>query len=241
VGSAGHYFHQHVVLPKSLKLLDVKQNSVVLDLACGQGVLARKLPKGAYYQGIDISRGLIAFAKKQINASEHHFLVGDVTKPLSIQRKDFTHAVCLLAIQNLEKPALMVAQAAQHLHVGGRFLIVMNHPSFRIPRQSSWGIDEKTKTQYRRIDRYFSELKVPITAHPGNPNSEVTWSFHLPLSAYSKMLRENGFVIEVIEEWVSDKSSEGKAAKMENRSRAEFPLFLSILAKKLEPISSSSI
>jgi hypothetical protein len=62
--------------------------------------------------------------------------------------------------------------------------------------------------------------------------SETTWSFHHPLSYYSKCLYENGFVILKIEEWISDKKSEGKRAAMENQSRKEIPLFLTILAKK---------
>ena len=70
-----------------------------------------------------------------------------------------------------------------------------------------------------------------VTMHPGEAKSPLTWSFHQPISAYTKMLTDNGFVIEKLEEWTSDKESVGKAGKMENRARAEFPLFLAILAR----------
>jgi hypothetical protein len=40
-------------------------------------------------------------------------------------------------------------------------------------------------------------------------------------------------VIEKIEEWVSDKKSEGGKAAMEDKARAEFPLFMAIAAKKI--------
>ena len=66
--------------------------------------------------------------------------------------------------------------------------------------------------------------------HPGS-DSGLTWSFHQPLSTYTKMLADNHFVIENLEEWTSDKESVGKASRMENRSRAEFPLFLAIAAR----------
>jgi hypothetical protein len=36
-----------------------------------------------------------------------------------------------------------------------------------------------------------------------------------------------------MEEWCSDKKSEGAAARMEDRARKEFPLFLTILASKV--------
>lgn len=231
VGEDGHYYHQHIVLPESLLLLGLKKGDALLDLACGQGVLARKIPDGVYYQGLDIASSLIATAKKESTHDDDHFAVADVSRStLPLQKKDFTHAAIILAIQNIDDPRQTFFNAARHLQSGGKLLIVMNHPCFRIPRQSSWVVDEKNKTQYRRIDRYLSSQKIPITAHPSKKTSAVTWSFHEPLSAYTKMLHDSGFVIEVLDEWSSDKSSVGKAAKMENRSRQEIPLFLTILA-----------
>jgi len=45
-------------------------------------------------------------------------------------------------------------------------------------------------------------------------------------------LKENEFTIDIIEEWTSDKESVGKVAKMENRARSEFPLFLALKCRK---------
>ena len=69
--------------------------------------------------------------------------------------------------------------------------------------------------------------------HPGASSSPITWTYHFPISMYTTWLHDVGFVIEMIEEWTSDKTSIGKAGKMENRSRSEFPLFLAIRAKKI--------
>jgi hypothetical protein len=125
-----------------------------------------------------------------------------------------------------------IKQVSTHLQIKGKFIIVLNHPCFRIPRQSGWGIEEN-KLQYRYINRYLSPLKIPITMHPGEKPSELTWSFHQPLSYYAKSLKNYGFVIDSIEEWISDKTSQGPAAKMENLARAEIPLFLAISAIRL--------
>jgi len=218
------YFENHVIGPGVIRLLALKTGDSLLDLACGSGWLAKRIPKGVSYTGIDMARG----------ADQ------DITKPLQIS-KIFTHGTIILALQNIEQPALVIKNAAEHLVTGGRVVIVLNHPAFRIPRQSSWGIDEHSKLQYRRENIYMSPLKIPITMHPGQPRPltpersdggrGVTWSFHYPLSAYTKMLADSNFVIENLEEWTSDKESVGKAGKMENRSRAEFPLFLAILAR----------
>lgn len=232
VGKEGHYYHKQVILPKLLPLLDLDANSKLLDLACGQGVLARHIPKEVTYLGIDLSPTLINQASHE-KGKNHTFIKADICKPLPIKEKDFTHSSIILALQNVEHPEMALKNASSNLQKNGTLVIVLNHPCFRIPRQTHWEIDEEKKLQYRRVDRYLSPLKIPIQAHPGRKEaSPTTWSFHRPLSYYSLALAKSGFVIELIEEWTSDKISTGKAAKMENRARAEFPLFLTLKCRK---------
>lgn len=232
VGKEGHYYHQQLILPKVLQLLSLKEtkDASLLDLGCGQGVLARQLPEKMEYVGVDASPGLLKAARQY---SKHTFIEGDLSKPLSLKKQDFTHAAIILALQNISDPLVVFKTAAHHLRSQGKFLIVLNHPCFRIPRQSSWGIDEPRKIQYRRVDRYASPLAIPIQMRPSQQqDSEETWTYHFSLGDYSKFLKEAGFHIELIEEWVSDKKSTGRVASMENRARAEFPLFLTLLAIK---------
>lgn len=236
VGKEGHYYHRKIVLPGVLRLLELNKTPQpqLLDLACGQGVLARLLPPGVSYVGVDASASLIEQAKKEAG-KQQQFFTADVTKPLPLQSKEFTHATLILALQNIEKGAQALAHASAHLQKGGMLVCVLNHPCFRIPRQSSWHVDSEKRIQYRRLDRYLSSLRIPILAHPGKgENSEQTLSFHNPLSVYASWLKEAGLLIENIEEWCSDKQSEGGAALMENRARAEFPLFLALVARKLK-------
>lgn len=236
VGNEGHYYHQHVVIPGVLRLLnfELTQTSSLLDIACGQGILSRHIPKTVAYTGVDLSPSLIKAAKHLDHYPHHEYYVGDVLKPLPIKKTDYSHAAIVLAIQNFEEPVLALKNAAKHLALNGRLVIAMNHPCFRILRQSSWKVDEVQKIQYRRIDRYSSSMKIPIQTHPSKgEQSSTTWSFHHPLADYSRWLNQAGFVIELIEEWHSNKESTGKAAKMENRSREEIPLFLAIKALKI--------
>lgn len=237
VGDEGHYYHKQIVIPGILRLLDLERagdHPSLLDLACGQGVLARHLPSKVSYTGLDISPTLVKAAKQLDKNLQHHYIVSDATKPLPLKQTLFSHAVITLALQNIDKPELVLKNASQHLQPNGKLVIVLNHPCFRIPRQSSWQVDADKKIQYRRLDRYLSSMEIPIQAHPSKGgDSPSTWSFHHPISAYSQWLRNAGFAIELLDEWCSDKVSIGSAAKMENRSRAEFPLFLAILAIKL--------
>lgn len=234
VGDEGHYYHQHIIMPNLKRLLKLKEKESLLDLACGQGVLERNLDKNIEYMGIDLAGNLIREAnEKKINLN-HKFLVADASKDLPINKIDFYAGAIVLALQNIKKPFGVIRNFARHLKKGGQLVIVLNHPMFRIPRHSSWGEDLDNKIQYRRIDDYMTPQEIPIVAHPGKKESENTWSFHYPLSAYSEMLFDNGFCIEKIEEWTSDKKSTGSRAKMEDKARNEFPLFMAIIARKIK-------
>lgn len=229
VGEKGHYYHQTVVLPNALRLLGTFQS--LLDLGCGQGVLARHLPEKVDYVGIDQSKELIASAKRM--SKERQFLVADASGELPIEKKDFERATFILSLQNMENGEQALASAARHLKKKGRLLIVLNHPCFRVPRQTNWGIDEQMKLQYRRINSYMSSQEIPIQTHPGKgQDSETTYSYHHPLFVYANWLQNQKFAIISIEEWCSDKKSEGAKARMEDRARKEIPLFLAILASK---------
>lgn len=235
VGEKGHYFHAEVILPKLLPLMhfDTFPNPKVLDLACGQAVLARHLPESLPYVGLDLSRSLIESAKKRKTGKNQQFYLADITQTLPIKEKNFTHATILLALQNVADPIAVFNNVSAHLISGGFLFIVLNHPCFRIPRQSSWGIDEEKKIQYRRLDRYMEPLQIPISTHPGKKDESHTMSFHFPLSYYFHALKKAGFVVTDLDEWISNKESTGKKARMENRARNEFPLFMMIIAQKI--------
>ncbi len=236
VGDNGHYFHQTIIFPKINQLIDFSKINSVLDLACGQGIFERHIDQKIEYVGIDISRSLIEEAIRKSQNKNHKFLVADVSKKLLVQENYYDLVTIILALQNIKNIQGVINNAYRHLKIGGRFLIILNHPIFRIPRQSSWGVDTQNKIQYRRIDRYMSNLEIPISTNPGKfQKSEITWSFHSPLSKFSQILFENNFLIEKIDEWVSEKKSTGPMAKMEDRSRNEIPMFMAILAVK-QPI-----
>ncbi len=228
MGKKGQYFHEHVILSGVLKLLNLKSGDSLLDLGCGEGILGRGIPKGVSYTGYDIAPDLIRIARQKDRA--HTYQVYDVTG--SLPDGIYSHAAIILALQNIEDPEKVIGNAAKLLKPGGSFVIVMNHPCFRIPRQSGWGIDDANKLQYRKIFRYMSPLSIPISMHPGKKQSPVTWTFHRPLSDYFSMLRDAGLFVDAFHEWTSDKESVGKDGNMENRARKEIPLFLALRAVK---------
>jgi ubiquinone/menaquinone biosynthesis C-methylase UbiE len=206
----------------------------IVDIACGQGVLCRLLhERGAHATGIDASRDLIAAAKQRSDASIQ-YRVADARELDFLDADYFYGAACVLAIQNIHPIQGVFTGVARALRANGKFVIVMMHPHFRGPKESSWGWDEKEKVQYRRVDRYLLPRKTPIVAHPGKSADVYTWSFHKPLEAYIKAAAKAGMMIDALEEWPSHKTStSGPRAAAENVARKEIPMFLALRARKV--------
>ncbi len=234
IGEKGGYFHTHVIFPKIVPLLSLKADMKMLDIACGQGAFARLIKsKGVQVTAVDQSESLIGKARSY-GDDEIDYLVDDARALSKLGKQKFDRISCILALQNIDPVDGLFKRVHELLVDGGRFVVVLMHPCFRAPRISGWEIDEQRKLMYRRVDRYLSSMKVPITTHPGKTQSEVTWAFHRPLSEYLKYSRQAHLYVDAMEEWVSDKMSVGKASDMENLAREEIPLFLVLRMKRID-------
>ncbi|MGD9691176.1 MAG: pseudouridine synthase [Phycisphaerales bacterium] len=235
-GASDHY--RDVIVPGVLRLVQPAPGQRVLDVACGQGILARACAaQGASITGIDASPTLIDAARERSprNAGDMSFLVGDARnlESIALPGEEFDAAIAVMALGNIEPLAPVFRGIASRLRAGGRFVAVISHPAFRAPVQTDWHWDDATRTQFRRVSGYLSPGTHPIQMHPGKaaadlPGGEqVTWSFHRPLQHYARLLGDAGLLIETIEEWPSLRVSRpGPRAAEENRSRREIPLFL---------------
>jgi ubiquinone/menaquinone biosynthesis C-methylase UbiE len=234
VGDAGSDYHQHVVIPGALRLLGPKPNDAIIDIACGQGVLCRALAeRGVRPTGVDAAPGLIRAARERGPASIHYH-VGDARDLSTFEDNAFDAAACVLAIQNINPIQPVCEGVSRLLKPFGRFVLVMMHPAFRGPKETSWGWDQANTVQFRRVDRYLLPRKTPIVTHPGSDPDIYTWTFHKPIEAYVKAMRNAGLLIDALEEWPSHKTSEpGPRAAAENAARKEIPMFLALRGVKV--------
>jgi len=115
----------------------------VLDMGCGPGystALLREIIPHSFTTGIDASAAMVAEAAARV--PDAHFVVGDVTAPLSLP----AHLVyARLLLGHLQDPAPALARWVAPLRVGG--LVVCEEP-----------------VRYLSDDRVFAEYEERVTA-----------------------------------------------------------------------------
>ena len=240
IDERGSDHHEEVILPGTLRLLRCAPGERVLDVACGEGQLCRRLADmGVLCAGVDGSPSLIAAAARADSRSV--YVAADARDLSAVNLPGpFDAAACVMALMNIEPLTPVFEGVARALRPGGRFVGVILHPAFRAPGQTSWGWDDRGRDgvrQYRRVDGYLSHGQREIVMNPGAASSGkqavTTITYHRPLQTYARLLADARFAIEAIEEWTSARTSQpGPRAAEENRARREIPMFLAFRAVK---------
>lgn len=223
----GSLFHKQFAIPEILKALELERGMTLVDLGCGMGALRESVEKaGADYVGVDKSPTMIRNAQKAIQGQRTHakFFTSDVARPggiaLPVSDK-FDRATFMFSIQDIDNHRGAIKNAAKLLkpssngHAGGELVIFMVHPAFRIPRQSGWGKDDARKLTYRRVDRYKSEVTIPLPQRTGETQT-TSFFYHRPLQSYVDALVDAGFCINGLKEVYSGTRGQ----------ETEFPHFL---------------
>ena len=234
VGAEGSRYHQGIVLPVALELLDPREGEEILDIGGGQGVLAPAVARaGAGYTGVDASPRLIDTARRR-HGRHGKFAVGDARNLPAVRqltRGGYDGAAFLLSIQDMDPLEPVFTSLDWALRPAGRVVIVMTHPAFRQPRHSGWGFDEGRKLTYRRVDAYLTPMSVPMKSVGG---SAPTRSFHRPLEAYVNGLAAVGLAVDALRE-LPDLPPGERPGRRGSRGKAdaEIPLFLALRARRV--------
>ena len=236
----GSDHYEEVILPGAADLLGVRKGMSVLDVACGQGILCRRLAAvGAKVTGVDAAPKLIETARKR--SPEITYQVADARDLGALKLSGFDRCSCIMALSNFDPMEAALQAIAAALKPGGVFVAIITHPCFRVPGESHWGWDEKAGRQFRRTDAYLTPFKREIKMYPGKAaagkrGGEVsTPTFHRPIGTYVEMLSKAGLLVSDLREWPSKRvASSGPRAPEENRARVEIPLFLGIRAVRIQ-------
>lgn len=232
-------YQSKVILPNLLRILNPKPNEVVVELGCGQGFFSRIIAKmGAKVLGIDIGAELVKIAEERagregLSGKQASFYTASADAVPMVADRSADAVIIILALQNMKNLAGVIAEVRRVLNQNGRVVLVLNHPAFRVIKNSDWGYDDKTNTQYRKVSKYLSQFEVSVDMHPGNKKiNTTTKSFHRSLQDYMKVFAKEGLAITRIEEWISHKESErGPRQVAEDIARKEIPMFMCVELK----------
>jgi ubiquinone/menaquinone biosynthesis C-methylase UbiE len=220
-GSPGH---QRAVAAVLAALGDVA-GQPLLDLGCGEGVIARALAeRGARVTGVDLSQALLAHARRQEAGGRFDidYRVSDARTLHDLPDQVFAGVVANLSICDMPNLDAVVGAAWRVLRPGGRLVFTVPHPCFETPH-ATWSTTQDGRPA-RLVNAYFDEVFWRST-NPRGVRRVGAW--HRPLASYLNTLIGHGFVVTHVEE---PRSSEAMIAA--HPGRAEVPLLLLVQATR---------
>ncbi len=170
------------------------RGKVILDAGCGDGSFACKLYKqGAKVFACDASKAFIDIAKSEFPNIEYS--VADLTEKLPYADSSFDIIVSALTLMDIEDIDNFFIEARRLLKDRGRVVFSIMHPCF-FP--APWEKSATGERLYKKVDNYYAIY--PTKLHYWGD----TMHFHRPISYYSKVISDHGFLIERITENPSD-------------------------------------
>ena len=114
VGEAGSDYHRQVILPAALRLLEPRPGESVIDVCCGQGVLAKHLlDMGiARFTGVDASPRLLEAAQSRHGKDPRiAWVLADVCQPGAWADGSHAAVACVMAVHDVADLGLTLTYA----------------------------------------------------------------------------------------------------------------------------------
>lgn len=203
-GDDGNAFHRTLVAPAVERLLNVKSGERVLDVACGNGVMARRLAQlGANVTATDFSAALIQRAKARGEQAIDYRVVDATDESALVALGEFDAIVCTMALMDIPDIAPLFRAARQILSGGGRFVFATSHPAFNSNNPIFYAevADENgalITTRGLKIQYYLHLPPVKAVGAPNEPNPH--YYYHRPLHELLGEAFKAGLVLNGLEE-----------------------------------------
>jgi SAM-dependent methyltransferase len=195
-----------------------------VDLGCGYGWFCRwaREQGAAHVLGVDLSERMLARARAETADTAIDYLQADMEK-LELPAAAFDLAYSSLALHYVANLEGLLATVRRALVAGGHLIFSVEHPIFTAPSRPGWsaGVDGRKTWP---VDGYLVEgprrtdwLTTGVIKH------------HRTLATYSKLLIQQGFRLNYIEEWgPTDEQIAARPVLADERQR---PPFLIIAAR----------
>lgn len=241
----GNAFQRLLIGPATERLLALRDDELVLDIACGNGVMARRLASlGARVVGCDFSEVFLERAAARTPpelADRLSYRLVDATNEedlLALGAGRFDAIVCNQAFMDIPTIEPLLRAARQLLAPKGRFVFVTAHPCFNAIG-TSMVVEQEERTgqvQLRRgvtVWSYLSARAEKGVGMPGEP--EPHYYFHRSLSELLSTCFRAGFVVDGLEEPAFQESYESSLTL----NWSQMPELPPILAVRLRPVESA--
>ncbi len=141
---AGETWQRHLIQPCVERFLDLRPGERVLEIACGNGELARRMAElGGSVLATDFSEGMLERARARGGDVEYRRVdATDEDAVLALgEPGSFDAVVSNMAIMDMSSIEPMASAVARLMRPGGRFLLSTLHPAFNsgeaVPTTSS--------------------------------------------------------------------------------------------------------
>jgi 2-polyprenyl-3-methyl-5-hydroxy-6-metoxy-1,4-benzoquinol methylase len=212
----GNDFVNILIWPAALRLLDPQPGQVILDIATGNGLTARRLAAlGAEIAAFDFSAELIKLAQARtasalpikyyvLDATDEAALLGTLgTQEGSGASGTFDSAFCNMALFDIADIEPLFHAVAKMLKPHGRFVFSITHPAFNNTTSVHVAEEVDLEGQFKSV--YSVKISQYMTPHQArgsalrNQPAPQTY-FERPLQYYLNLGFRNGFVLDGFEE-----------------------------------------
>ena len=208
-GDDGNQMQRLLVNPAAERLLEPRPGQTILEIACGNGVFARRLARlGAQVVATDFSEQLLAraSARSSEHAAQIEYRLVDATSEeqlLALGAGRFDAAVANMALMDIATLEPLVAALGHLLKPGGRFVFSVCHPCFNSGSQHMLLEQEDREgevvTTYAvKISQYLSLGPHKGLAVVGQPVPQ--YYFDRPLHVLFNSFFRAGFALDGLEE-----------------------------------------
>jgi SAM-dependent methyltransferase len=203
-----------LIWPPAQRLLALQPGERVLEIACGNGLYARKLANlGVDVVATDFAPEMIARARARPSpaAGKIEYQVLDATDEAALLalgerafgERPFDAAICMMGLMDMSEIVPLMRALARLLRSGGRFVFSIMHPCFNSVHTTLMGEQEDRQgsivTTYSvKISGYMTPSVARGAALRNQPAPHLY--FHRPLQAVLGAGFSAGFVLDALEE-----------------------------------------
>jgi ubiquinone/menaquinone biosynthesis C-methylase UbiE len=178
----GNAWHLQLISPTVERLLELGPGETILDVACGNGILARRLVQlGARVVACDFSSAFIERARARSTdlGDRIEYAVVDATdrdQSLELGEGRFDGVTCTQGLMDMPAIEPLFEAIARLVRPGGRFVMTVSHPCFNTVVTSfvaEASDDEAGRhiTTSVKLSRYLTPVMAKGPGVPGEPES----------------------------------------------------------------------